>query len=67
LAKQGIRWTWISWGAGARSSRGAAVEVTSGRTFDPLTPVDYLLTGFVQDEIALAGDKLSLRVGTKLL
>jgi iron complex outermembrane receptor protein len=57
----------FSWGGGARSSRGAATEVTSGLTFVPLTRTDYLLTGFAQDEIALVKERLSLTVGTKLL
>ena len=58
----------VSWGAGAfRSSRGAAAQVTSGLTFVPLTRTDYLLTGFLQDEIGIVEDRLSLTLGTKLL
>ncbi len=57
----------ISWGAGARSSHGAAREVTSGLTFDPLIRTDYLLSAFIQDEVALLPDRLSLTLGTKVL
>ncbi len=56
----------LSWGAGIRASRGAAQEVTSGLTVDPLKRTDYLLTGFIQDEISLTRS-LSLTLGTKLL
>jgi iron complex outermembrane receptor protein len=57
----------ISWGFGARASRGAAIQVTSGLTFDPLVRTDYLATIFVQDEIALVRDRLSLTLGSKVL
>ena len=56
----------FSWGAGIRTSRGAAEEVTTGIILDPWTRTDYLLTGFIQDEIAL-NEQVSLTIGTKLL
>lgn len=57
----------FSWGAGARASHGAGRQIISGVFFSPLTRTDYLLTGFVQDEIEIVPDRLSLTVGTKLL
>lgn len=55
------------WGLGARLSNGRATEVVSGLTFDPLHRTDYLLTGFVQDEVEAVRGKLFLTLGTKLL
>jgi iron complex outermembrane receptor protein len=57
----------LIWGAGARASNGRAIEVVSGLTFDPLHRTDYLLSGFLQDEIELARRKLWLTLGTKVL
>ncbi|MBL8214773.1 MAG: TonB-dependent receptor [Bryobacterales bacterium] len=57
----------VSWGAGIRASNGRALEVTSGLTFDPISRTDHLLTGFLQDEISLVPDRLSLTAGTKIL
>ncbi len=67
---QRIRAPWhqqISWGLGARFSAGDEIEVVSGLTFSPAQRTDYLLSGFLQDEIALIPDRLSLTLGTKLL
>ncbi|MGH9501249.1 MAG: TonB-dependent receptor plug domain-containing protein [Terriglobales bacterium] len=57
----------ISWGLGARFSRGRNLEVVSGLTFQPNERTDRLLTAFVQDEIALVDHRLALSLGTKLL
>ncbi len=65
-----IRAPWrqqISWGFGARASIGNELPVVSGLQFIPAKRTDYLLTGFIQDEIALVEDRLSLTLGTKLL
>ncbi|HZW80245.1 MAG TPA: TonB-dependent receptor [Candidatus Deferrimicrobiaceae bacterium] len=57
----------ISWGLGARSSRGDDRVVTSGLAFVPYNRTDLLFTAFLQDDIALIANKLSLSVGTKAL
>lgn len=57
----------ISWGLGARSSRGDDRVVTSGLAFVPYNRTDLLFTAFLQDEIALIQNKLSLSLGTKAL
>jgi iron complex outermembrane receptor protein len=43
------------------------MAVVSGLTFVPATRTDYLLTGFLQDEIALIDKRLTLTIGTKAL
>jgi iron complex outermembrane recepter protein len=57
----------ISWGLGARSSKGDDRVVNSGLAFVPYNRTDLLFTAFLQDEIALVANKLSLSVGTKAL
>ncbi len=57
----------FSWGLGARFSRGHNLEVVSGLTFEPARRTDRLLSAFLQDDISLVEDKLSLAVGTKFL
>jgi len=57
----------LSWGVGARVDPIDDTEVVSGLQFLPLKRTDYLFTGFVQDEIALVDQRLSLIVGTKVL
>jgi iron complex outermembrane recepter protein len=57
----------ISWGLGARASQGHELEVVSGLTFTPSRLTDQLYTGFLQDNIALIPNRLTLEVGTKLL
>jgi iron complex outermembrane receptor protein len=57
----------VSWGLGARAGPVKNIEVVSGLTFVPNERTDYLLTGFVQDEIGLVDRRLSLIVGTKVL
>jgi len=55
------------WGVGARFSLGNAPPVVSGLTFNPQQRTDHLFTAFVQDEIGLVDQRLSLTLGTKLL
>jgi iron complex outermembrane recepter protein len=57
----------ISWGLGARFSRGDELEVVSGLTFDPSKNTDELFTAFFDDQIGVVKDRLSLDLGTKLL
>lgn len=57
----------ISWGLGARFSRGDNPVVVPGLTFLPDPRTDRLLTAFLQDEIALIDKRLTLTVGTKFL
>ena len=57
----------VSWGLGARVDPIDDTEVVSGLQFLPLKRTDFLLTAFVQDEIALVDRRLSLILGTKLL
>jgi iron complex outermembrane recepter protein len=57
----------ISWGLGARVIPMDDPVVVSGLTFLPSKRTDYLLTAFLQDEIALVDHRLTLTIGTKLL
>jgi iron complex outermembrane receptor protein len=57
----------ISWGLGARSSKGDDRVVTSGLVFVPYNRTDLLFTAFLQDEIALVPNKLFFSFGTKAL
>ncbi len=57
----------FTWGFGARFSRGTDLQVVSGLTFDPAKRTDRLITGFLQDELSVIPQRLSLTIGTKLL
>lgn len=57
----------ISWGGGARWSRGYNPIVVPGLTFLPEHRTDRLLTAFLQDEIALVDKRLTFTFGTKFL
>ena len=57
----------LSWGASIDISHGYEPLVTSGLYFLPQHRTDQLYTGFVQDEIALAPNKVDLFVGSKIL
>ena len=57
----------ISWGLGARASHGYNPTVVSGLTFSPLARTDTLYTAFLQDEIELVENRLTISVGTKFL
>ncbi len=65
------RFPWIrqevSWGFTARASHGDEVEVVSGLTFTPMERTDQLYQGFVQDEISVVKNRLSIVSGTKVL
>ena len=67
---QRLRLPWrqhVSWGLGARASLADDLEVVSGLSFLPNKRTDQLETAFVQDEISLVENRLSLIVGTKML
>jgi iron complex outermembrane receptor protein len=55
------------WGLGARLSSGNFTQVVPTIVFTPGHRTDKLYSGFVQDEIPIAGDKLSITVGSKFL
>ena len=57
----------LTWGAGARLSHGDDLQVVSGLNFLPPKRTDQLYTAFLQDEIALVDQRLTLTAGTKLL
>jgi iron complex outermembrane receptor protein len=57
----------ISWGLGVRIQPVSDQVVVSGLQFVPYNRTDYLGTGFVQDEISVVDQRLSLILGTKLL
>ncbi|HEX4785593.1 MAG TPA: TonB-dependent receptor [Candidatus Sulfotelmatobacter sp.] len=57
----------VSWGLGARSSRGKNPLVVSGLTFTPSPRTDTLFSAFLQDDIAIVDRRLSLSLGTKLI
>ena len=55
----------VTWGLGGRVVPITDTPVVSGLTFVPAQRTDYLVTGFLQDEIALVDRRLSLTIGTK--
>lgn len=55
------------WGVGARLSSGNAIPVVQTVVFSPNRLTDKLYSAFVQDEIPVVGDQLSLTVGSKFL
>ncbi len=57
----------ISWGFGARASHGANPTVVSGLYFIPESRTDQLYSGFLNDDVELVPQRVSLSVGTKLL
>jgi len=57
----------FSYGLGARASQGHQPSITSGLYFIPNTRTDQLYTAFIQDDIALVPDQLTLELGSKLL
>jgi iron complex outermembrane recepter protein len=62
-----LKGTQFTWGVGARVSIGRVPEVVPTYTFNPFRRTDQLYSAFVQDEIPIVGDRLSLTVGTKIL
>jgi len=57
----------VTWGLGARGDPVDDPVVVSGLQFVPYKRVDYLGTAFVQDQIGLVEQRLSLILGTKML
>ena len=57
----------ISWGLGTRWSLADNPVVVSGLTFKPSPRTDHLYSAFLQDQISLVDQRLSLSLGTKLL
>lgn len=57
----------FSFGLGARASQGHEIEIASGLFFSPGTRTDQLYSAFVQDNIALVPNRVTLEIGTKLL
>ncbi len=57
----------ITWGAGLRFSHADNPFVVNGLEFLPPARTDSLYTAFLQDEIGLIDNRLSLTIGTKLL
>jgi iron complex outermembrane receptor protein len=55
------------WGLGMRFSPGKATQVIPTIQFIPNQRTDKLYSGFVQDEIPLIGDRLSVTLGSKIL
>jgi iron complex outermembrane recepter protein len=55
------------WGLGARWSLGNAMTVVPTIAFAPNHLTDKLYSAFVQDEIPIVGDQLSITVGSKFL
>ncbi len=62
-----LKKTQFTWGVGARISIGRVPEVVPTYTFNPFRRTDQLYSAFVQDEIPIMGDRLTLTVGTKIL
>jgi iron complex outermembrane receptor protein len=59
--------TMFTWGLGARISLGRVPEVVPTYVFNPDRRTDHLYSLFVQDEIPIVGDKLTLTIGSKIL
>ena len=57
----------LLYGLGARVYNGHFDELYSDLVFSPFHRIDYLYTGFLEDDITLAPDKLTLTVGSKIL
>ena len=56
----------LTWGLGVRVSPSNFIQTSEGVDFLPNKQVDTIYSGFVQYELPLVRDKLSLTVGTKL-
>ena len=57
----------FTWGFGARISLGWVPAIVPTYVFNPDKRTDHLYTGFLQDEIPLLKDQLSLTLGTKII
>ena len=56
----------LTWGLGARVSPSNFIQVSPGVNFLPNKQVDSIYSGFVQYELPIVKDKLTLTAGTKL-
>lgn len=66
--RHGVPWRQeLTWGSIVRESRGYDPEVVSGLVFVPDRRTDQLYDLFLQDEIGLIANRLSLTAGTQLL
>jgi len=57
----------LSYGVEGRLYEGHFLEVTPGLVFYPADRTDYLVSGFLQDDISLVEQKLVLSAGSKVL
>ncbi len=57
----------VSWGGTVRASHGNEVELYSGLTFTPPRRTDQLYQGFLQDQISVVPNRLSITAGSKIL
>jgi iron complex outermembrane receptor protein len=56
----------LTWGLGARVSPSNFIQTSQGVNFLPAKQVDSIYSGFVQYELPIVRDKLTLTAGTKL-
>jgi iron complex outermembrane receptor protein len=56
----------LIWGAGMRLSPSNFIQSQATVDFEPHQKTDYIYSGFAQDTFALAPERLSLTLGTKL-
>ena len=56
----------FTWGVGLRLSPGTVKQVVPTQAFIPLSKTDSIYSGFLQEELYLLPNKLSLIVGSKL-
>ncbi len=56
----------LTWGLGARVSPSNFIQTTPGINFLPNSQTDSIYSGFVQYELPIVRDKLTLTAGTKL-
>jgi len=57
----------LLYGVEGRVNPGHFIEVASGLVFSPANRTDYLISGFIQDDITLVENKLLLTAGSKVL
>lgn len=57
----------VTWGLGARFAHADDPIIVSGLQFLPIQRTDRLLSAFLQDEIGLISNRLSLTIGSKFL
>jgi len=62
----GTRYQQFTWGVGLRLSPSTVAQVVPTDTFIPLSKTDSIYSAFLQEQLRLVPDKLSLTVGTKL-